>query len=262
MLGLGWTEMLLVGVVALIVIGPKDLPMVMNRIGKFAGMIRRMGNEFQREISKTAGLDEVRNLRDSLTAPLKETTDEIRREFNAMGAGGAVKPSGVIKPADPQAESVVSEIRTAAGLAPAGAAASTASTDPVRATPLMTPITSPDVDPLAGVAAAGGGHETTGAAPTLKRAPVRAKRVKVFTADATVPVAGEFSAEAIPTAKAASKPRRPRPNTALSDPSTAVTAGSVPKRAPRRKPAAVLPSEQPPIGDARAAPGDLEKPEP
>ncbi len=118
MLGLGWTEMLVIGVVALIVIGPKDLPVVMGKIGKIAGQIRRMGNEFQREINKTTGLDEVRNLRNSITAPLKKTSDEIRKEFNAMTPTGP-KPSGIIKPADPHAESVVDEIRAAAGMTPA-----------------------------------------------------------------------------------------------------------------------------------------------
>lgn len=117
MFGLGWTEMLVIGVVALIVIGPKDLPVVMNRVGKVAGQIRRMGSEFQREINKTTGLDEVRNLRNSITAPLKKTTEEIRKEFNAMTPTGP-QPSGIIKPADPKAESVVDEIKAAAGMAP------------------------------------------------------------------------------------------------------------------------------------------------
>lgn len=117
MLGLGWTEMLVIGVVALIFIGPKDLPVVMNRAGKILGQIRRMGSEFQREINKTTGLDEVRNLRNSITAPLKKTSDEIRKEFNAMTPTGT-KPSGIITPADPKAESVVDEIKAAAGLTP------------------------------------------------------------------------------------------------------------------------------------------------
>src|SRR4051794_27383896 len=115
MLGLGWTEMLVIGVVALIVIGPKDLPVVMNRIGKIMGQIKRMGNDFQREINKTTGLDEVRNLRNSITDPLKKTTADIRREFNAMTPTGP-KPSGLIKPADPSKESVVDEIKAAAGM--------------------------------------------------------------------------------------------------------------------------------------------------
>ena len=118
MLGLGWSEMLIIGVVALIVIGPKDLPIVMKRLGQFTGQIRRMGSEFQREINKTTGLDEVRNLRNAITSPLKQTTDQIRRDFNAMTPAGEVKPSGIIKPADPKVESVVNEIHAAAGMTP------------------------------------------------------------------------------------------------------------------------------------------------
>lgn len=115
MLGLGWTEMLVIGVVALIFIGPKDLPVVMSRVGKVFGQIRRMGNDFQREINKTSGLDEVRNLRNSITQPLKKTSDEIRREFNAMTPTGA-KPSGALKPTDPGTESVVDAIKEQAGM--------------------------------------------------------------------------------------------------------------------------------------------------
>ena len=115
MLGLGWTEMMVIGIAALVFIGPKDLPVVMHRVGKIIGQIRRMGNEFQREINKTTGLDEVRNLRNSITAPLKKTSDEIRREFNAMTPTGP-KPSGLIKPADPKAQSVVDEIKAQAGM--------------------------------------------------------------------------------------------------------------------------------------------------
>lgn len=118
MLGVGWTEMLIIGVVALIVIGPKELPAVMHRIGKFAGTIRRMGQDFQRELNKTTGLDEVKNLRASITAPLKATTDAIRKEFNTTTSTGAVQPSGALKPADPKAESVVNEIHAAAGIKP------------------------------------------------------------------------------------------------------------------------------------------------
>ena len=119
MLGVGWTEMLVIGVVALIVIGPKELPALMHKLGKFAGTIRRMGQDFQRELNKTTGLDEIKNLRSSITAPLKATTDAIRKEFNTVTPTGEVKPSGVLKPADPNAESVVDEIKAAAGMKPA-----------------------------------------------------------------------------------------------------------------------------------------------
>lgn len=122
MLGVGWLEMLLIGVVALIVIGPKELPALMRKVGQFAGTIRRMGSDFQRELNKTTGLDEIKNLRQSVTQPLKATADAIRKEFNTTTATGQVKPSGAIKPADPKVESVVDEIKAAAGMAPAAAA--------------------------------------------------------------------------------------------------------------------------------------------
>jgi sec-independent protein translocase protein TatB len=116
MLGVGWTEMLVIGIVALIVIGPKELPSLMQKLGRFAGTVRRMGADFQRELNRTTGLDEVKNLRTAITQPLKETTDAIRREFNTVTPSGTVQPSGALKPADPKAESVVAEIHKTAGL--------------------------------------------------------------------------------------------------------------------------------------------------
>ena len=118
MLGLGWSEMLIIGVVALIVIGPKDLPIVMKRLGQFTGQIRRMGSEFQREINKASGLDTITDLRKSITEPLKQTAAEIRSEFNKPLAAGGFTPSGAIKPKDPKAESVVEEIHANLGITP------------------------------------------------------------------------------------------------------------------------------------------------
>lgn len=126
MLGVGWTEMLVIGVVALIVIGPKDLPVMMQRLGKVIGTVRRMGNEFQREINKTTGLDQVRDLRKSITEPLKQTGAEIAKEFNAMAKDGTVQPTGVLKPTDPKVESVYDSIQKAVGMTQAKEAATAA----------------------------------------------------------------------------------------------------------------------------------------
>jgi sec-independent protein translocase protein TatB len=119
MFGVGWTEMLVVGIVALVVIGPKDLPVVMARLGKVVAQIRRMGSEFQREINKTTGLDTITDLRRSITEPLKQTAAEITREFNKTTTTGETVPSGVIAPTNAAAESVVDEIHTKVGMSPA-----------------------------------------------------------------------------------------------------------------------------------------------
>lgn len=188
MLGLGWTEMMVIGVVALIVIGPKDLPVVMNRIGKVVGQIRRMGNEFQREINKTTGLDEVRNLRNSITAPLKKTSEEIRKEFNAMTPTGP-KPSGALQPTEAGTESVVDAIKVQAGMT------TPKPTDPTA------PATDATVEPVAAANAA------------KPKAPVRAKAAPtrpVVTTTLPALDAVPNPAEAQPVAKPARKPRTPK----------------------------------------------------
>lgn len=204
MLGVGWTEMLVIGVVALIVIGPKELPAVMQKLGKFAGTIRRMGSEFQRELNKTTGLDEIRSLRNSITTPLKATTDAIRKEFNTTTASGAVQPSGVLKPSDPKTESVVAEIHAAAGMKP--------------------PEPKPTAPPPA--------EATT--KPPVKAAP-RAKAPKVAAIPADKPVAvADIPAPAKPRAKKkpiespapveAIAPAKPKPKTSAAKPKAAAKA--------------------------------------
>ena len=183
MLGVGWTEMLVIGVVALIVIGPKELPALMQKLGRFAGTVRRMGADFQRELNKTTGLDEVRNLRNAITSPLKQTTDAIRKEFNTITPSGAVQPSGVLKPADPKAETVVDEIRNAAGMPPAPTpaeamkaavtkAAVVAPTIAAPTAPVPTEIAAPAKPRRVTKAKAAPGAETPAVNPAPKSKPV------------------------------------------------------------------------------------------
>ena len=59
----GLSEFLLIGIIALIVVGPKDLPLMMRRIGQWVGQAKRMANEFRgafEDIARQAELDELR----------------------------------------------------------------------------------------------------------------------------------------------------------------------------------------------------------
>ena len=126
MFGAGWTEMLIIGIVALVVIGPKDLPIVMRKVGRVVSTIRRMGSEFQREINKTTGLDQITDLRRSITEPLRQTSEDIAKEFNRMTPTG-VEPTGIMKPLDPKVESVYEQIAATSGVTtPAATAAAPA----------------------------------------------------------------------------------------------------------------------------------------
>ena len=54
MFGLGWAEIMVVGVVALIVIGPKELPVVFRKVGQFIGKAKAMAREFTTAMNDAA----------------------------------------------------------------------------------------------------------------------------------------------------------------------------------------------------------------
>lgn len=243
MLGLGWTEMLVIGVVALIFIGPKDLPVVMGRIGKVIGQVQRLGREFQREINKTTGLDEVRNLRTSITSPLKKTADEIRKDFNAIGKDGKEQPTGALKPTDPNTESVVEAIQQQAGMAPAKK-----SNDELAADYGFKPADAPKADAAKAdaakaepaksepVKAARATPKT--AVPAAKPAPAKPKAAKPKAA----PAKTEMAKPAKPTKAESAKPaaravRKPATPTAAKPADEAASKPAAKPRAPRKKPA-------------------------
>ncbi|MEO6015096.1 MAG: Sec-independent protein translocase protein TatB [Devosia sp.] len=193
MFGIGWTEMLLVGVVALIVIGPKDLPVVMNRLGKAVSAIRRMGNEFQREINKATGLDAVTDLRRSLTEPLKQTAAQIRDEFNKPLSNGSFVPSGIIAPKDPKVESVVDEIHAKVGM------------EPPKATAKPKPVAKPKKAKAITIAA-----PVESPAPIEAIAPVKAVRKPRAKATPAAPADVPLFADDPIAVKKPAAPRKPR----------------------------------------------------
>lgn len=62
MLDLGWTELLLIGIVALIVVGPKDLPVMFRSLGRFTGRMRNMAREFTRAMDEAADQSGARDI--------------------------------------------------------------------------------------------------------------------------------------------------------------------------------------------------------
>lgn len=59
---IGWAEMLLIGVVALVVIGPEDLPQMFRQIGRFTAKIRAMGRDFSRAMDQAAADTGVKDM--------------------------------------------------------------------------------------------------------------------------------------------------------------------------------------------------------
>ncbi len=82
MFDIGWTEMLVVAVVAIIVVGPKDLPGMLRTVGKSVKKIRGMAGDFQRQFDdalKEAELDGVKKSFDDVKSmnPLNQVKDSL-----------------------------------------------------------------------------------------------------------------------------------------------------------------------------------------
>jgi len=247
MFGGGWTEMLIIGIVALVVIGPKDLPVVMRKVGRVVGTIRRMGTEFQRELNSATGLDQITDLRRQITEPLRETRDEIMREFNKVNPTG-VEPTGVIRPADPKAESVYEEIT----------ARSVPASDPVadQATAMSALMHSPSksaaTEPLPGPPEAAATTIEPEAKPRTARKPAAGKatpaaakptrKVPAKAAAATKTAAAKTTAAKTAAAKTTAAKPAPAPAPVEAAPSApAAAARSATRRKAAPKPAATVP---------------------
>lgn len=77
MFDIGMTEMLVVGVVALIVVGPKDLPVMFRRVGQFVGKAKGMAREFSSAMNDAADDTGVREMASGLNSSLKAATNPV-----------------------------------------------------------------------------------------------------------------------------------------------------------------------------------------
>lgn len=93
MFGLGMSEMVLIGIVALIVIGPKDLPGMFRALGQFTGKARGMAREFSRAMEAAAdeaGVKDVSNTIKAAANPQQFGVDKIK-EATGMTKGPATQ---------------------------------------------------------------------------------------------------------------------------------------------------------------------------
>ena len=67
MFDLGWQELLVIGTVTLIIVGPKDLPKLLNKAGKILGKIKHISREFYDQINEAAEMEEINNLKNDLS---------------------------------------------------------------------------------------------------------------------------------------------------------------------------------------------------
>jgi sec-independent protein translocase protein TatB len=85
MFDIGWSEFVLIAVVALIAIGPKELPGVLRMVGQWMGKARKMAAEFQSQFQEA--------MREAEMADLKKSFDEVREAASGFTSGGGLMTS-------------------------------------------------------------------------------------------------------------------------------------------------------------------------
>jgi sec-independent protein translocase protein TatB len=120
MFDISWGKLVIIGVIALIVIGPKELPTVLRTVGQWMGKIRRMASEFQgqfQEAMREAEMSELKKDVDDLARKADDLTnfnpmESVQKDIDAaMGVtsdpnaaattGSAPQPPADIPPAAP-----------------------------------------------------------------------------------------------------------------------------------------------------------------
>jgi sec-independent protein translocase protein TatB len=82
MFDIGWSELVVIAVVALIAIGPKELPGVLRMVGQWMGKARKMASEFQGQFQEA--------MREAEMADLKKTFDDVKDTATGFTSGNVM----------------------------------------------------------------------------------------------------------------------------------------------------------------------------
>ena len=146
MFDIGWSELLVIGIVALVVIGPKELPGVFRTISQMMGKVRRMASEFQgqfQEAMREADMADLKKQVDALSETARGVTDFNPVEVARREMEGALEDKPKVEAtADP---GLTPDAGLAGAGAPAVAVANANASEPSIALPEpVVPITDAD----------------------------------------------------------------------------------------------------------------------
>src|SRR5438105_973234 len=128
MFDIGWSELVVIAVVALIAIGPKELPGVLRMVGQWMGKARKMASEFQGQFQEA--------MREAEMADLKKSFDEVKEAASGLASGNimtslqkdvsdSLQIGDIDKPVDAQVASAIDAPVTSPSDAPVTSAPET-----------------------------------------------------------------------------------------------------------------------------------------
>jgi len=241
MFEVGWTEMLVIAIVMIVVVGPKDLPNMLRTFGRTTAKLRSMAADFQKQFNealKEAELDDVKKSVDELRG--LSPVAEIRKQLNPFeqaaadvraGVDQAMKPKPAADPATPAASTpqAAEPLKNGAtempGVSAPGAAAPTPIFPAMTDESVVTASTEPAVAPKASAAKKAAKATPSAKAPAKVSAPPKSVTAKAAPAPKapTKAVAKPAAAKATAAKTMAKAEPKPAP---VKKPATKKTAGA------------------------------------
>lgn len=83
MFDIGFSELIVIAIVALVVIGPERLPKVARTLGHLLGRAQRYVNDVKSDINREIQLDELKKLQSQVTESARSLESSVRQEFDA-----------------------------------------------------------------------------------------------------------------------------------------------------------------------------------
>ena len=203
MFDIGWSELLVIAIVMIVVVGPKDLPRMLRTFGKTTAKLRAMAGDFQRQFNealKEAELDDVKRSIDDLRS--LNPTEQIKKQLNPFEQAAADVRAGLdaIKPAPSPAPAPASDaaqpaepLKGGATAMPGASGGEAVATSPANPEPVQ--VAAPSAQP-----------EPAPAKPAKSKAAATKASASKAAPKAAAAKNGAKAPAAKPAAKAAAKP--------------------------------------------------------
>lgn len=181
MLDVGWTEMLVIAIVMIVVVGPKDLPKMLRTFGKTTAKMRSMAGDFRKQFDEALKEAELDGVKDSLNELRKmNPAADIKKALNPMEKAAADVRAGLEAALKPTPTPTASPVTHAAEPLKAGPVGTTGEAAPVMtaaAAPAPVAAAAPVAKPAAKtVKAAKAPAKSTTSAPATKKPAAAAKK--------------------------------------------------------------------------------------
>jgi sec-independent protein translocase protein TatB len=247
----GWSELLVIAIVLIVIVGPKDLPKMLRTFGKTTSNLRKMAGDFRRQFDealKEAELDDVRKIADDMRG--LDPRNQIKDVLNPLGKVGQ-DISAELKKATtaPTPEKPKSSTETALDGAGDKMRAAQGKTKTVAKKPAAKSTSAGAKKPAAKKPAAKTAAAKTPArsasAKSVSAKSAAAKPASAKPASAKAAVAKTASAKSAPAAKPAVKPKAPaKPAAAKAEPAKTASARTASAAKPKARPRAKKPAAE------------------